>query len=214
MKKLAKKISRRPLNVALADFTRAIPEGSRVLNIGSGGEVMDLIRTHLHPQATVFSTDIDPLRKPDFVDDITDTKLEAGSFDYVICAEVMEHVTEPFKASENIHKVLKADGKAFISAPFQYPLHDAPHDYFRFTEFGLANLFKNFKSAEVKPRGTWGTAILLLILRSLWFRNKRIDVAVHMMILWNLPLFLLLGPILGRTNTPYLCTGFICSLEK
>ncbi|WP_157628233.1 bifunctional 2-polyprenyl-6-hydroxyphenol methylase/3-demethylubiquinol 3-O-methyltransferase UbiG [Ensifer sp. BR816] len=214
MKKLAKKISRRPLNAALADFVRTIPEGSRVLNIGSGGEVMDVIRKNQRSGVTVLSTDIDPERKPDFVDDITATKLDAEAFDHVICAEVLEHVREPFKASENIHKILKPGGRVFVSTPFQFPLHDAPHDYFRYTEFGLANIFQNFRSTEVKPRGSWGTAILLLILRSLWFKNKRIDAAVHLMMLWNLPLFLILRPVLGGVNTPYLCSGFVCSLQK
>lgn len=214
MKKVAKRLSRDPLNTMLADFVVSIPEGSKVLNIGSGGEVMEVIRKNLRPNVEIVSTDIDPGRQPDLVDDITDTKIDPVSFEYVICAEVMEHVREPFKASENIHKILKPGGKVFVSTPFQFPLHDAPHDYYRYTEFGLMNLFKNFTSAKVEPRGTWGTAILLLILRSLWLRNKRIDLAVHLMIAWNLPLLVILRPILSRTKTPYLCTGFVCELEK
>jgi SAM-dependent methyltransferase len=193
---------------------RAIPEGSRVLNIGSGGEVMDVIKKAMRPHVQIVSTDIDPARKPDVVDDITDTKIDPESFDYIICAEVMEHVNEPFKAAENIHNILRHGGKAFVSTPFQFPLHDAPYDYFRYTEFGLKNIFNRFRVAEVRPRGTWGSAILLLVLRSLWFGDRRIDAAVHLMILWNLPLILILRPLLGTTKTPYLCSGFVCNLEK
>jgi len=60
-----------------------------------------------------------------------------AQFDAVICLEVIEHVPDPVQVFSEISRVLKPKGKAWISMPFLYPLHDAPFDFQRFTEFGL-----------------------------------------------------------------------------
>lgn len=60
-----------------------------------------------------------------------------GYFDGVICLEVLEHVPDPAIVMKEIERVLKSGGHAWISMPFLYPLHDAPFDFQRYTEFGL-----------------------------------------------------------------------------
>ncbi|MBP1860200.1 class I SAM-dependent methyltransferase [Rhizobium herbae] len=214
LKKLAKRLSRDPLNSALSEFVRLIPSGSRVLNIGAGGEVMDVILANVKTGVEVVSSDVDPARKPDVVDDLTATKLPAKSFDFVICAEVIEHVINPYAAAENIRHVLKEGGMAFVSAPFFFPLHDEPYDFFRYTEFGLRKLFQHCSSINIRARASWGRTAMHLLVRSLWFKDKRIDLAVQLLFVWNLPILLILRPILGRTKTPYFTTGFICVLTK
>jgi hypothetical protein len=37
--------------------------------------------------------------------------------------------------------------------PFLYPIHESPHDYTRFTEFGLRHLFRDFGTVEIHSRG-------------------------------------------------------------
>ncbi|WP_350016802.1 class I SAM-dependent methyltransferase [Rhodanobacter sp. IGA1.0] len=58
-------------------------------------------------------------------------------FDAVTCLEVLEHVAEPERVMGEISRVLKPGGRAWLSMPFLYPLHDAPFDFQRYTEFGL-----------------------------------------------------------------------------
>jgi len=58
-------------------------------------------------------------------------------FDAVTCLEVLEHVAEPELVLGEIGRVLKPGGRAWVSTPFLYPLHDAPFDFRRYTEFGL-----------------------------------------------------------------------------
>jgi 2-polyprenyl-3-methyl-5-hydroxy-6-metoxy-1,4-benzoquinol methylase len=62
---------------------------------------------------------------------------QGEQFDGVICLEVLEHVPAPAKVVSEIARVLKPGGTAWISMPFLYPLHDAPFDFQRYTEFGL-----------------------------------------------------------------------------
>ena len=54
----------------------------------------------------------------------------------------MEHVAEPAEILKEFKRVLKPGGEAFVIAPLVRRQHQAPHDYFRFTEYGLEYLFK------------------------------------------------------------------------
>ena len=63
-----------------------------------------------------------------------------GCFDSVFCCSVLEHVTDPGSAFAEIARVLKQDGFAIISVPFLFYLHGQPHDYYRYTRYGLLHL--------------------------------------------------------------------------
>jgi len=58
-------------------------------------------------------------------------------FDNVICLEVLEHMMDPGRVLTEIARVLKPGGHAWVSMPFLYPVHDAPFDFQRYTEYGL-----------------------------------------------------------------------------
>lgn len=53
-------------------------------------------------------------------DDITATKLEAGSFDLVLCTEVIEHVPDPGALLDGIVSVLRPGGTLILSTPQPY----------------------------------------------------------------------------------------------
>lgn len=49
--------------------------------------------------------------------DIHNIPFEENTFDYVICAEVLEHVLSPYRALNEINRVLKKDGFLVLSVP-------------------------------------------------------------------------------------------------
>ncbi|NMD04281.1 MAG: class I SAM-dependent methyltransferase, partial [Deltaproteobacteria bacterium] len=51
----------------------------------------------------------------------------------VLCLDTLEHVEYPRKAMEEIHRILKPGGIVIISSVMNYPIHDFPFDYWRFT---------------------------------------------------------------------------------
>ena len=55
----------------------------------------------------------------DYVCDIYEIPVEAGSFDVVICTEVLEHVLEPIRAIAEISRVLAPGGRLYLSAPMR-----------------------------------------------------------------------------------------------
>ncbi|MEO8770337.1 MAG: class I SAM-dependent methyltransferase [Ferruginibacter sp.] len=51
--------------------------------------------------------------------DLEDIPFDQNSFDYVITTEVFEHIPRPYKAFEEIHRVLKKGGSHIFTVPFK-----------------------------------------------------------------------------------------------
>lgn len=60
-----------------------------------------------------------------------------GLFDLVVCTEVLEHVADWSTAFSNIRSLLVPGGRALVSCPHVYPLHEAPFDFWRPTPFAI-----------------------------------------------------------------------------
>lgn len=65
----------------------------------------------------------------DIVSDITNIPLADCSQDYILCTEVLEHLSEPEKALNEMAKLLKPGGELILTAPFASMTHFAPHFY-------------------------------------------------------------------------------------
>jgi len=63
--------------------------------------------------------------------------LSDESVDTVLCTDVLEHIYRPARLWSEIARILKCGGKAIIGTPFYYWIHEAPHDYYRYTRFAL-----------------------------------------------------------------------------
>ncbi|HLX36364.1 MAG TPA: class I SAM-dependent methyltransferase, partial [Candidatus Binataceae bacterium] len=53
-------------------------------------------------------------------DDITRSKLDANSFDLVLCSEVIEHIPDWPKAMAEMYRLLKSGGRLILSTPQPY----------------------------------------------------------------------------------------------
>jgi len=67
----------------------------------------------------------------------------------VICLDTLEHVEYPHKAMEEIHRVLKIGGVAIISSVMNFPIHEFPYDYWRFTPEAFKSLLTPFNNCFV-----------------------------------------------------------------
>ncbi len=86
-----------------------------------------------------------------------------NEFDTVLCTEVLEHVPNAWNGFSEIARVLKPGGYAIVTVPFLMPTHEAPHDYYRYTRFGLTyQLERNgFEVVDLIPRGGFGLMIMI-----------------------------------------------------
>ena len=89
---------------------------------------------------------------------------EPESFEAIVSFQVLEHHRNPAEMVAELYRITKKGGYLLISCPFLWPLHEEPSDYFRFSEHGLKELFKNYsvKILEIKKQGAiFSTASIL-----------------------------------------------------
>jgi SAM-dependent methyltransferase len=105
--------------------------------------------------------------RPDVFADGAALPFADATFDTVLLLEVLEHVADARAVLAEIARVLKPGGVLLLSVPFLYPLHDAPHDYRRFTAPGLEAAVRRagLVATPARPRnaGFEATAILASI---------------------------------------------------
>lgn len=72
----------------------------------------------------------------------------------VLCFDTLEHVEYPRQAMKEIHRILKPDGIAVISSVMDFPIHDYPHDYWRFTPEAFRSILNPFSHSFVGFQGS------------------------------------------------------------
>ncbi|MBU1178790.1 class I SAM-dependent methyltransferase [Patescibacteria group bacterium] len=68
----------------------------------------------------------------------------------VIVLSTLEHVEFARKAVEEAHRILKPNGVLIISSVMNFPIHDYPSDYWRFTPEGFKSLLRPFETSFVE----------------------------------------------------------------
>lgn len=211
LERLSKRRSRQGLYEFLCREYGAIPRGSKVLSIGAGGHVNELLdRFAAANELTVVSMDVDPGRQPMLVGDLCRAPLADRVFDVVVAAEVLEHLHSPADGLGNVRRVLREGGRLILSTPFILPMHDRPHDYFRFTAHGLELLLRDYRDVRVSRRDSYFEAIDVLWLRLLQteLRSARLLSLFLVPIVFFLkrPFTLLLGRLCGSDA---MTTGYV-----
>jgi SAM-dependent methyltransferase len=83
--------------------------------------------------------------------------------DTVVSFQVMEHLPEPLLFLQESFRILKSDGAILITVPFMWHVHEEPHDYFRYTKYGLEYMLNKagFVDINIKENtGFWQMWIL------------------------------------------------------
>lgn len=139
-----------------------------VVDVGCGRQ---RVRPYLLPQCSYVGLDYPQTAialysiRPDIFADGGQLPLLNECADTVLALEVLEHVADAEALVTEAARVLVPGGQFILSVPFLYPLHDAPHDYQRWTPFGLRHLLctTGFEITSLETKG-WplATGVLLL----------------------------------------------------
>lgn len=133
--------------------------------------------------------------RPDVFADGAHVPFQDASFHCVTLLEVLEHVAFPDLVLREAQRVLIPGGTLLLSVPFLYPLHDAPHDYQRFTAPGLTFALRKagFECGEPVPRNG-GFEVGAMLLAIACAGTLISSIRVRRWRLLFLPLLLLLIP--------------------
>ena len=96
---------------------------------------------------------------------VEELPVEDGSFDLVLCTQVLEHCDDPAQAVRELRRVTAPGGRVLASTHGVQWYHPSPVDYWRWTHEGLRRLFTtnaDWSGLEVEPSG--GTAACLAML--------------------------------------------------
>ncbi len=131
----------------------------KVLVIGGSilGEGMEAIIAH--PDIELVDSDVAFGPRTKLVCDAHGIPFEDNSFDGVIVQAVLEHVVDPWRCVEEIHRVLKEDGLVYAETPFMQQVHGGRYDFTRFTHLGHRRLFRKFE--EIDSGAVCGPAMAL-----------------------------------------------------
>lgn len=76
-----------------------------------------------------------------------------NSFDIVFSDNVFEHISEPWKAAQEIGRILKSGGLCLTRTLFSWRYHPCPEDYWRYTHSSLRLLFEKYAGLETVECG-------------------------------------------------------------
>jgi len=152
---------RRSINDFVRRAASLAPSGARVLDAGAG----ECIYRPLFEGRRYVSTDRGvgdsawDYGQLDARSDLERMPFRDGAFDVVLCTETLEHVARPARVLSELRRVLRPGGMLALSVPFLHPVHQAPHDYYRYTPFGLRHLLAEagFDRVDVRASGGYFT---------------------------------------------------------
>lgn len=97
---------------------------------------------------------------------------EDHSFDCAFGTEVLEHCPDPDKILKEVYRILKPGGVFFFTVPFLWPLHEVPHDEYRYTPFSLERKLNTagFTTIDIQATGGWHASMAQML--GLWVRRS------------------------------------------
>ncbi len=132
------------ISEAVNDFAHALPAGARVLDAGAGeGQY----KSHFGRQQYI-GVDLGVgdaawnYGTLDCVADLMRLPFAERCFDAFVSVVTLEHVAEPGLCIAEMARVARPDARLLLVVPQDWEVHQHPHDYWRFTRFGLQRLLE------------------------------------------------------------------------
>lgn len=198
-----------------AAFGASLPPGSRVLDAGAGeGQYRQHFSHCRYTGADLAVGDTQwNYRGLDVLCDLTRLPFATASFDACLNIVTLEHVRQPDAVLCELGRALKPGGRLLLVVPQDWEVHQAPHDYFRYTRYGVRHLLERagFEDIHVEPGGGYFRLMGRRMLNGLQFFKG----------FWILPAALLLAPagllfplLDGMDREKNFTLGYLCSARK
>lgn len=164
-------VAREPHVAFLRDAVADLAPGARILDVGAGDSpYRELFDAFTYLSNDWGDTSYVPEVPVDVVAPAHDLPLPDDDLDAVVCTQVLEHTPEPWLVIEEFARVIRPGGKLILTAPLTWYLHEVPHDYYRFTAYGLRHLFERagFVDIDIRPMNDSAGTVAELLRHLRW----------------------------------------------
>jgi SAM-dependent methyltransferase len=204
---------------AVAAFAAALPDRARVLDAGAGeGQYRDRFARHRYCGVDLAVGDAAwDYSRLDALADLTALPFRTAAFDAALHIVTIEHLREPAAALAEIARTLTPGGVFLVAAPHEWEVHQAPHDYFRYTRYGLAHLLEKsgFEIREMRAAGGYFRLLARRLLNGLQFFTGGIRWLLFLPAALLLVPPALVLPLLDRLDRDRNFTlGYICTARR
>lgn len=158
---------------AVGEFAKSLADGVRVLDAGAGESRF----ASLFKKQEYLALDLGigdrhwDFSRLDVIADLAALPLGDATCDAVISVVTLEHVPDPLAVVCDLERILRPGGRLLVIVPQQWEIHQAPHDYYRYTRHGMEHLLKTagFASWQIEASGGYFHVLARQILNSIKF---------------------------------------------
>jgi SAM-dependent methyltransferase len=144
----------------MRSICKMVGEGALVLDAGAGARPYKGLFAHADYHSCEYEGTYDKVHGDAVVEhtfycDLETVPVEDNTYDAIICNQVLEHVKRPDKVVQELYRILKPEGRLFMTVPQCHGTHMAPYNYFNFISYGLVYLMEEagFRNVAIKPLG-------------------------------------------------------------
>jgi len=158
---------------AVSEFADTLPHQARVLDAGAGES--KYARFFRNQRYCGVDTAVGNAKWDysglDAVADLAALPFADESFDACLNVVTLEHVRDPARALKEIARIMQRGGRLLLVVPQDWEVHQAPHDYFRFTRYGVRYLLESagFTDIDAQPAGGFFRLLSHRLLNGLQF---------------------------------------------
>jgi SAM-dependent methyltransferase len=200
---------------AVADFAATLASGARLLDAGAGeGNYKRYFTAQRYCGLDLGIGDAGwNYSRLDVIGDLAALPFRDAAFEGCLNVVTLEHVREPGRVVAELARTLAPGGRFLLIAPHQWEEHQSPHDYYRFTRYGLQYLLHQAGLAEasIRPVGGFFRLLSRRLFNALqFFPGVWMPVAA----LFFVPPALLLPLLEPLDRRRSFTLGYICSARK
>jgi SAM-dependent methyltransferase len=200
---------------AVTAFAASLPAGARVLDAGAGeGAYKSYFpgRRYVGLDLGIGDQQWD-YTQLDVLGDLTSLPFADGVFDAALNIVTLEHVKDPARVLCELGRVLRPGGRLLLVVPHEWEVHQHPHDFFRYTKFGVEELATRagLRVVSLAPGGGY----FRLLARRLLSGGQFFPLPLNLLWwIWVAPMALLLPLLDGFDQRKDFTLGYLAVLEN